>query len=482
MDVTLASVREQARLIREGELSARELLDAVLDRHERHNPKVNAVVVTRIDEARELASAADEATARGESWGPLHGVPMTIKEVFDWVGTPSTWGWRVLADYHPDRNAVVVDRLLEAGAVIWGKTNVPLHLSDWQSFNDIYGTTNNPWDLTRTPGGSSGGSSAALATGMTGLELGSDIGGSIRNPANYCGVFGHKPTYGLVPTDGHAYPGQIVPTDINVVGPLARTADDLALAMDVLAGPAGLDSVGYRVELPESTGRSLGDFRVAVMLDSECVAQDSAFTAHLRSAIDRLASAGLAVEEAHPPLDQPRVHEVYTLLLGATRGAASPDAPPPNLADGVAAYEAGERDFWSVNSKGMTLSYEEWFQIHTERQRYRRTWAEFFTAYDLLLCPVSASTAFPHDHQGDRSQRTIDIDGRPEPVRDQLFWASWSGVVYLPSTVAPTGLAPPGLPAGIQIVAPHLHDRRSIAFAELVEAELGGFVAPPGYD
>ena len=482
MDIALNSAREQARLVREGEISARELLDAVLTRYERHNPAINAVVVARIDEARETAAAADEATTRGESWGPLHGLPMTIKEVFDWVGTPSTWGWPELAEYHPDRNAVVVDRLLEAGAIIWGKTNVPLHLSDWQSFNDIYGTTNNPWDLTRTPGGSSGGSSAALATGMAGLEVGSDIGGSIRNPANYCGVFGHKPTYGLVPPDGHAYPGQVVPTDINVVGPLARTAGDLGLAMEILAGPAGLDSAGYRLDLPEPPGRSLADYRVALMLESDRVVQDDSFTAHLRSAVDRLASAGLVVEEAHPPLDQARVEEVYTLLLGATRGAASPDSPPVGLADAVAAYDAGARDFWSVNCKGMTLSYEEWIEIDTERQHFRRTWADFFAGYDLLLCPVSASIAFPHDHQGDRSQRTIDVNGRPEPVRDQLFWAGWSGVVYLPSTVAPVGLAPPGLPAGIQIVAPHLHDRVSIAFAGLVEAELGGFVPPPGYD
>ena len=188
MDVTLRSAREQARLIREGEMSARELLDAVLDRYQRHNPAVNAVVVTRIDQARSRAAEADAALARGDVWGPLHGVPMTIKEVFDWVGTPSTWGWPELADYRPDHNAVAVDRLLAAGAVIYGKTNVPIHLSDWQSYNDIHGATNNPWDLSRTPGGSSGGSAAALATGMAGLELGSDIGASIRNPAHYSGV------------------------------------------------------------------------------------------------------------------------------------------------------------------------------------------------------------------------------------------------------------------------------------------------------
>jgi amidase len=483
MDVTLRSAREQARLIREGEMSARELLDAVLDRYQRHNPAVNAVVVTRIDQARERAAEADAALARGDVWGPLHGVPMTVKEVFDWVGTPSTWGWPELADYRPDHNAVAVDRLLAAGAVIYGKTNVPIHLSDWQSYNDIHGATNNPWDLSRTPGGSSGGSAAALATGMAGLELGSDIGASIRNPAHYSGVFGHKPTFGLVPTDGHAYPDQIVPTDINVVGPLARTAGDLDMALGVLAGPTGPDAAGYRIDLPDADGRALSDFRVALMLDSPCVVQDDELTGHLQNAVDALAVAGLSVDDrARPAIDQPRFHEVYVLLLGATRGAALPTALPPTLKEDVERYHDGDRDFGAVYGRGISMSHSDWFALHTERERYRRIWADFFADYDLLLCPIAASTAFPHDQEGDRSQRTIPVNGGRQPTRDQLFWASWSGSVYLPGTVAPTGLTPSGLPCGIQIVSPHLHDRIGIAFAELIEAELGGFVPPPGYD
>lgn len=483
MDVTLQSAREQARRIREEEISARELLDAVVERYGRHNPTINAVVVTRIEDARARAAAADEALTRGEVWGPLHGVPMTIKEVFDWVGTPSTWGWVELADYRPEQNAVAVDRLLDAGAVIYGKTNVPLHLADWQSFNEIYGVTNNPWDLSLTPGGSSGGSSSALATGMTGLELGSDIGASIRNPAHYCGVFGHKPTYGLVPTDGHAYPDQIVPTDINVVGPLARTAGDLDLALGVLAGPTGLDADGYRVDLPTAERRSLADYRVAVMLESPCVEQDRELTDRLQDAIDSLAAGGLSVDDgARPAIDQRRFHEVYGLLLGAARGAASPDFPPPNLGENIDRYEAGDRDFTAVFAKGMSLSHREWFALNTERERYRRIWADFFTEFDLMLCPIAASAAFPHDHGGNRVDRTIPINDGRRLATEQLFWAGWSCGVYLPGTVAPVGLTRSGLPCGIQIVAPHLHDRIGIAFAGLVESELGGFVSPPGYE
>jgi amidase len=479
MDLTLAGAGEQARTIREGIISARELLDAVLDRYERHNSAVNAVVVTRIEQARERAIAADEALARDEVWGPLHGVPMTVKEVFDWVGTPSTWGWPELAENRPDQNAVAVDRLLDAGAVIYGKTNVPLHLGDWQSFNDIYGVTNNPWDLSRTPGGSSGGSTAALATGMTGLELGSDIGGSIRNPAHYCGVFGHKPTYGLVPTDGHAYPGQLVPTDINVVGPLARTAADLDLALGVLSGPGKLDAAGYRVDLPGAADRSLADFRVAVMLESPCVEQDDELTERLQDAVDTMVGSGLSVDEgARPEIDQRRAHEVYVLLLGAARAATSPALPRPTLDDHVDRYHRGDRDFAAVYAKGMSLSHRDWFALSTERERYRRIWADFFTDFDLLLCPVAASTAFTHDHSGDRVDRTIAVNGRRQPAPEQLFWAGWSCGVYLPATVAPVGLAASGLPCGIQIVAPHLHDRVGIAFAELLERRLGGFQPP----
>ena len=216
---------------------------------EKYNPTINAIIFTQIEKARERAKAADTALARGEVWGELHGLPMTIKECFDWVGTPSTWGNPIYKDNYPKTDAVTVQRLEGAGAIIFGKTNVPLMLADWQSFNVIYGTTNNPWDLTRAPGGSSGGAAAALAAGLTGLEIGSDIGSSIRNPAHYCGIFGHKPTYGIVPCQGHAIPGDFTPTDINVCGPLARSTEDLAIALDVLTADKS-DNTGWQLNLP----------------------------------------------------------------------------------------------------------------------------------------------------------------------------------------------------------------------------------------
>src|SRR5499425_2300224 len=260
------SAVEIARLIHEREVRATEALEHFLARVEKYNPNLNAVIWLDVGRARERAKAADAALAKGEVWGPLHGVPMTIKESYNVAGSPTTWGDPKLANNVTETSALAAERLENAGAVLFGKTNVPLMLADWQSFNAIYGTTNNPWDLTRTPGGSSGGSAAALAAGLSALELGSDIGASIRNPAHYCGVLGHKPSWGIVPLRGHSAAGGLAMTDISVAGPLARTAEDLALALSVVAGPDELDAAGWRLLLPKPAKTKLADYRVAVML------------------------------------------------------------------------------------------------------------------------------------------------------------------------------------------------------------------------
>src|SRR5262244_3855938 len=260
------SAVEIARLIREREVRATEALEHFLARVEKYNPNLNAVIWLDVGRARERAKAADAALAKGEVWGPLHGVPMTIKESYNVAGSPTTWGDPKLANNATETSALAAERLEKAGAVLFGKTNVPLMLADWQSYNAIYGTTNNPWDVTRTPGGSSGGSAAALAAGLTGLEAGSDIGASIRCPAHYCGIFGHKPTFGVVPPRGQALPGRLHQTDISVIGPMARGADDLEIALGVMAGPDEIDAVGYKLALAAPRQKALRDFKVAVML------------------------------------------------------------------------------------------------------------------------------------------------------------------------------------------------------------------------
>ncbi len=483
MDITLRSAKDQAAAIAGGEVSAVELLDAVLDRYQRFNPTLNAVIFTQLDEARALAEAADAMTANGQSKGPLHGVPITIKEAWDWMGSPSTSGHTELVDWRPDRNCEPIDRLLQAGAVIYGKTNIPVSMADWQTFNPVYGTTSNPWNPELIPGGSSGGAAAAVASGMAAIELGSDIGASIRNPAHYCGIFGHKPTYGLVPIAGHGSPGNPTEIDIGVGGPLARYADDLELGLSVVAGAGGLDAAGWRLELPAPRKTRLDEFRVAVMLESPCVVQDSELTDQLSATVDALVDLGVQVDHtARPDIDIERSHEVYLMLLRAATGTEySADAFADQQVE-AGRYDRGDRDYRAIAGKAITMTHWEWAAYHREREHERLAWDAFFDDYDLLLCPTAASAAYPHDQEGERVDRTIPVNGGQESTLDQLFWAGWSCGVFLPGTVAPAGLTASGLPCGLQIVAGHLRDRESMLFAKLMEQELGGYLVPPGYE
>lgn len=295
MDPAYRSTARLALMLREGELSAEAMLEHFLGRVERHNTALNAVVTTDLDTARRRAREADAARARGESWGPLHGIPMTVKETYEVVGMPTTAGAPALRDHWSKANAAAVQRLLDAGAVIYGKTNVPLFAGDLQSYNAIYGTTNNPWDLARTPGGSSGGAAAALAAGMTSLELGSDIGGSIRTPASFCGVCGHKSSYGIISSRGHipGPPGSLSRSDISVAGPLARTVDDLQLAMGLLVGPEPEQAVGWQLRLPPARCRRLTDFRVAAWLDDPGCPVDAEVVSILEGLVGQLRGAGV---------------------------------------------------------------------------------------------------------------------------------------------------------------------------------------------
>nr|XP_061840637.1 indoleacetamide hydrolase-like [Nerophis lumbriciformis] len=484
MNICLQSAQAQAAAVASGEISAVELLEATVDRYERLNPAINAVVVTQLDVARERASAADAATAAGESWGPLHGVPMTIKEAWDWVGSPSTSGHEELVDWRPERNSEAIDRLLAAGAVIYGKTNLPVSMADWQTFNPVYGTTSNPWNTDLIPGGSSGGSAAALAAGLTALEIGSDIGASIRNPAHYCGVFGHKPTYGLVPIAGHGNPGSPTMLDIGVGGPMARYASDLSLGLDTMAGASGLDARGWNLELPAPRRTNPQQLRVAVMLESDCcVVQDGELTNQLAATVAALGELGVSVDyDARPDIDLEQAHRNYMMLLRSATGSEYPADAYDAQAEHARRWHGGDRDYRAVAAAGISLSHWEWARYHRAREEDRLAWDSFFDDYDLLLCPTAASAAYPHDHEGERADRTIAVNGGQQSTVDQLFWAGLSCGVYLPGTVAPAGLTASGVPCGLQIVAGHLRDRESIAFASFMERELGGYQIPPGYE
>src|SRR5215467_4505911 len=324
MDLHFKSATEIAQLIRERKIGAGETLEHFLTRVEKYNSRLNAIVWLDAARARERARAADAALAKGEIWGPLHGVPMTIKESYNVAGSPTTWGEPSLKHNITDASALAVERLEKAGVVLFGKTNVPLMLADWQSYNAVYGTAHNPWNIDLTPGGSSGGSAAALAAGMTGIDAGSDIGSSIRNPAHYCGVFGLKPTWGVISPKGHALPGVVAYGDISVIGPLTRGAEDLDLALDAMAGPDDIDGVCWKVEFPACPAHALKDLRIAVKLSDGCSEIDLEYGDKLQALVDALTKCGAKVKDIEPPIDTRRLHEVYVWLLRAATSARTP--------------------------------------------------------------------------------------------------------------------------------------------------------------
>ena len=456
--VYFKSAAELASSIQSGEITSAELLNLYLDRIQQYNNDINAIVAMDVDAARARAAEADNALAQGQNWGPLHGLPMTVKDVFEVAGMPTTSGDTKLKDYIPKRNAIAVQRLIDAGAIIFGKTNVPYHALDIQSYNDIYGTTNNPWDLSRTPGGSSGGSAAAVAAGLTPLELGSDLGGSVRFPAHFTGIFGHKPTFGIVPRYGHIppMPGQ-VPQHVMpkiplfVVGPLARTADDLEMALKVLTTPGSGDESDKRPELLPPRRQHISKYRVAAWLTDPYAPSeiDTEILAILKKTVRKLRNAGLDIdEEARPDISLDHMNFIHAqivqhLLMGS-------------------------------------LPLPEW--IIAEQKEIQAMWTAFFEKYDILLAPVSLTVAFPHDHKGTLMTRSLEVNGKEKPMLNNMTWTRIAVVSGLPATVAPVGFSESGLPVGIQIIGARLEDLTTIAFAKDLSKLIGGFVAPPGYD
>jgi len=482
LDTPFRSATQLAAEIRKKKIGCLELLDLYLARVAKYDGALNAIVVRDFERARARARAADRALAKRQVWGPLHGVPMTIKESYDVAGLPTTWGVPAYKGNLATTNAVAVDRLLGAGVVLFGKTNVPLYLADWQSFNAIYGTTNNPWDVTRAPGGSSGGSAAALAAGLTGLEAGSDIGSSIRNPAHFCGVYGHKPTWGIVPRTGQALPWQKAPVDIDVVGPLARSAADLDLALSVMAGPEAIEAAGWQLRLQTPKQKRLRDFKVALLLDTPEIAVDREVQDRLLALADFLRTQKVKVaDRARPAIDTAEAWAVYTRLLRAATSDRQKDADFAKNQAAASALKPEDQSYYARATRAAVLSHRDWLAANEARHRMRLAWAEFFTSYDLLLCPVASTAAFKHDQQGERYDRTLVVNGQKVPVTDHLFWAGYTGASYLPSTAAPCGFTPSGLPVGVQIVGPQYGDLTCLGFARLLEREFQAFVPPPGY-
>jgi amidase len=477
------STRQLVDALQRRQVSAAELLEQSIARIDALDADINAVVVRDLDGARRAAAAADAALARGER-RPLLGVPMTVKEAINMAGLPTTWGQPGTEGIEVREDAVVVQRLKAAGAVVLGKTNVPLQLGDWQTFNDIHGVTRNPWDLARTPGGSSGGSAAALAAGYVSLELGTDMGGSLRVPAHCCGVFAHKPTQGLVPMRGVAPPGTPAlatarDVDFAVVGPMARSAGDLALALDVLAGPDEVQATGYRLALPPPRHARLADFRVLVLDTHPLLPTSAEVGLALQRFADGLVSEGCRLATGSPLLPDLRATAaVFTTLLMSFLGADMPDDAYRGLQASAARLAAHDTGLDAMHVRGLALTHRDWVRADRQRAAMANQWRALFSEWDVVVCPVLPTPALAHDH-APMSQRRLRIDGVDVPYTMQALWTTPASLVGLPATAMPVGLGASGLPVGVQVIGPYLEDRTPLRFAEEAERAFGGFGAPP---
>jgi amidase len=482
-DLDFASALDAAHAIRTGQVSSVELTTRMLARIGLYNPKLNAIVTLTPDAALARARAADEARARGDWWGPLHGVPVTIKDTYEVEGVRTTAGIPSLKDNISPRNAVVVARLKGAGALILGKTNVPAAAADWQSYNTIFGQSNNPWDVTRTPGGSTGGGAAALAAGLTYLEPGSDLGGSIRIPSHFCGVFGHKPTLDLVPMRGHIPPPPGIPagppSTLPVAGPLARSASDLRMAMEVLGGPDETEARAYRWALPAARRVRLRDYRIGYVLDHPRCAVSPEVGEPLAATVEALRKAGATLEEGWPPgVNVEEQYDTYFFLLMALYTPPARDEQLDELRRLAANQDGSYRAKWAAAVTAPVTAYR---AMDARRRAARAIWQAYFRTHDAFLMPTAFVPAFAHDQRPNQFERVLATPAGPRPYFDLLFWISFASLTGLPATTAPVGLTRGGLPVGIQILGPYLEDATPIDVAGRLTEAVGGFRPPPGY-
>jgi amidase len=477
-ELACSSAVDIANKIRQREISSREAVDYFLARVAALDKSINCVVTIDAERARTEADAADAALARGETGGPLHGVPMTIKDSFQTAGMRTTSGAQELASFIPKEDAWPVARLREAGAIIFGKTNLPIYAGDLQSYNEVFGTTNNPYDVSRTPGGSSGGAAAALACGFTPLELGSDIGGSIRLPSHMSGVVGHKPSYGIVPAHGQipGPPGTLTLADLAVAGPMARTVPDLKLGLSIMAGPNRWEKPAWRLKLPLPRRRSLKRYRVAAWLDDPSCRVEPEVLELLEKAAEKLAGEGVRVDhEARPEFTLEKVADTFFALLQAALAGGVPVDRLDEYATTVGETPAAR------TRRLLAMRHRQWLSFNERRLQMRKRWEEFFTRWDAILLPVMPCPAIPHDHSEPMASRIALVGGEQRPYWDLTTWMAPAGACYLPATVIPVGRLNDGLPVGIQIVGAYLEDRTTLDLAEHLLGLLGGCPRPPGF-
>ncbi len=483
-------VRQLADQIRSGQLSSEAVVKHFLERIRQHNERINAVVLVAEEEALAKAREADASQARGEIRGPLHGVPLTLKDTWEVRGMVTTAGSPSLRSHNPARHADIVDRLEGAGAIILGKTNVPLFAGDIQSYNDVYGVTRNPRDPARTPGGSSGGAAAALAAGLTPAEVGSDIGGSIRTPAHWNGIFGHKPTQDIVSLRGHipGPPGMESKPDLAVGGPLARTADDLEFMLQIIAGPRPAEAGYWKLDLPPSSRSTLGEMRVAHWFSDALCPIDNSLEQGYQGLARALSEQGAQISPAeHPLLDLKRIMPAYFNQLGSVLGSGLPPSQRRSfrwiarlypLLRAFIRLTEGMDEF----ARGVNQPIHEWVRWREDREQMRVELESLWADFDVLLMPITPTAAIAHDHQMPLFKRRIQVNGHSRCYMDQFCWIALATLLGLPATVAPIGLDGKGLPFGVQIVAAPGADLTGIHFARLLEeAGLSRFQQPAAY-
>ena len=483
---TFATAVEMLAALRARRVSAVELLELHQKRIERHNPELNAIVEPDFERARREAEAADTRRARGDD-APLRGLPMTLKESINVRGLRTTVGMSAWKDFRAEHDAPVTTRVKGAGAVVMAKTNVPQMLADWQSTNPVYGRTNNPWDLSRTPGGSTGGGAAALAAGLTPLEFGSDIGGSIRVPAAFCGVYGHRPSETAMPRSGQ-FPMPPMPNAavvMGVQGPLARSADDLELALDVAAGAEVGEDVAWQITIPPARRDRLAAFRVAVLPTIDWVPVDVEVAAALESFASRLGRLGCQVKTVQPAGlgDYRQPYALYLTLLAAV---TSSRVPAEERRARLEVLRTRDDEWSAAFQRGIESGAPDYIAWFGQREQYRAAWRAFFREWDVLLAPAFIAPAFPHwdkpcPNTPASIRKTLDVNGTPVLEELGLFCAALATLAGQPATAFPAGRTRGGLPIGLQAIGPYLEDRTPIRFAAQVARELGGFVRPPRY-
>jgi amidase len=478
-----ATATELLADLRAGRFTSRELTEMYIRRIEKYDSRLNAVVVRDFERAREAARAADQGGS-----GLLRGLPITLKESINVAGLHTTCGVPEWKDFLSQHDAPAWNRLRAAGAVLMGKTNVPPMLADWQAANPIYGRTNNPWDLGRSPGGSSGGAATAIAAGLSALEVGSDIGGSIRVPAAFCGVYGHRPSETLLPRNGE-FPFPPLPNSaflMGVQGPIARSAADLELALSILAGPDVGEDVAWRVQLPAPRHDRLADVRVGVLPTIPWIVLDDRIGAALEDLATRLGKLGCTVRRMQPEGlgDWKEHYLLYRTLLVMMTSARLP-AERRQLY--LSWYRKYDSEFSRASARGLEAPASEALLWSAQRERYRAAWRAFFRDCDVLLAPAFSTLAFPHVERPfptDESDFTLSltINGQDAPYMRGLVYPSVATLAGQPATAFPVGRSPEGLPIGLQAIGPYLEDLTPIRFAALLAREIGGFTKPEGYD